>query len=59
MFPSCDSAEMRAIKEYAFFTEVRYKWTIGNRYLYYIANEEQKTRSFLLLQPHVEQEYLK
>jgi hypothetical protein len=50
---------MRAIKEYAFFTEARYKWTIGNRYLYYIANEEQKIRSFLLLRPHVEQEYLK
>ena len=33
---------MRGLEEYAFFTEVRSKWTIGNRYLYYIANEEKK-----------------
>jgi hypothetical protein len=37
---------MRGLKEYAFFTEVRSKWTIGNRYLYYIANEEKKAALF-------------
>jgi hypothetical protein len=37
---------MRGLEEYAFFTEVRSKWTIGNRYLYYIANEEKKAALF-------------